>query len=534
MKSNFTTLALIFVLSIFSYSGIYAQCMNIESILVDACEGDGDEGLNEMVRFKIGNAPLNTSQMNVNFPSNSWGGLIQNASTAQKVNLINQEILAAGGCGQILEPTNGVLPANATVILVTSHLFDVALNPFGAMNDTIYIVFQNSVATGGHFGNFGTSAMRTLTISFGSCSDTVSYNRSLLIDENGNNAAGNGATVEFDSNGAASYVNNGCSAPVSSFIFEISQYPTSSCANATFSLVGEATGYQSVTWSSDSGTFSSPNSLTTNFTVSNTTSSQITITFTMVNICGLEVSQSVQINLQAQVEPVFTNLPTQICNATDFPILPTTSSNGISGTWSPAAITDNYQGEYVFTPNAEQCAKTISRKINVSKLSLELIGSCEDSDFILKALTQSTEPINYVWKNEFGAVVASNQSTFNVSAYIKTLNDFSLPLIFTVEATVGTCVLSESITVNSIYCAIQKGISPNNDGLNDFFDLRSVSVLQLNVYNRYGTEVFKKQFYKDEWHGQNSKGDLLPVGTYFYSIRTVSDETLTGWVQLHY
>ena len=147
---------------------------------------------------------------------------------------------------------------------------------------------------------------------------------------------------------------------------------------------------------------------------------------------------------------------------------------------------------------------------------------------------QSTEKINYVWKNEFGAVVGSNQSTFNVSAYIKTLNDFSLPLIFTVEATVGTCVLSESITVNSIYCAIQKGISPNNDGLNDFFDLRSVSVLQLNVYNRYGTEVFKKQFYKDEWHGQNSKGDLLPVGTYFYSIRTVSNETLTGWVQLHY
>lgn len=534
MKSYFKSFVLLLLLN-FLPSLSFSQCIEIESILVDACEGNTNaEGQNEMVRFKVGDEPLNTNQMSVDWPSNNWGGLIQNAATAQKVDLINQEIEAAGGCGQVLEPTNGVLPANATVIIVTSNLFDISLNPFGAINETIYIIFQDSDTINGHFGNFGTPATRTLTISFGACSDSKSYDRSLLVDQNGEHAAGNGATVNFLPDGTTTYTNNGCSAPVATPVFDIIDYPTISCANSTFSLLAEASNYQSIEWSSTDGTFSSPTDLSTDFTVNDTDATSISITLTMTNMCGVETSKTIQVELETQTEPVFSELPNQICNSDDLPVLPTISDNGISGVWSPSVVSADYEGDYIFTPDAGQCAKTISTQIIVSELSLTLSGECDGSEYFLTAHAVSDSEINYVWRDENGYEVGDNSPIFNVSEYMIQENYPMLPLTFTVEATTGSCVLTESIVVTSTYCSIQKGVSPNGDMKNDFFDLRNTIVLKLSIYNRYGTEVYSKLHYSDEWHGQNKKGELLPVGTYFYSILTGENETITGWIQLMY
>ena len=70
----------------------FSQCFEIESILVDACSPNNpsnDEGLNEMVRFKVGatSINMNTTPLNVTWPNaaNSWLGLIQNGTTAARV-----------------------------------------------------------------------------------------------------------------------------------------------------------------------------------------------------------------------------------------------------------------------------------------------------------------------------------------------------------------------------------------------------------------------------------------------------------------
>jgi gliding motility-associated-like protein len=92
------------------------------------------------------------------------------------------------------------------------------------------------------------------------------------------------------------------------------------------------------------------------------------------------------------------------------------------------------------------------------------------------------------------------------------------------------CSASETITVNNISCIIQKGISPNNDTLNDFFDLSALNVKELFIYNRYGTEVYKFRNYTNQWYGQSNTGDELPDGTYFYIIHTVEGENISGWI----
>ncbi len=533
MKKNLKLIIIVFVAVIFSSLSSYSQCFNIESILVDACDNGPDEGQNEMVRFKVGNAPLNLNQMGVDWPSNSWEGLVQNTTTARKVIDINREIQAAGGCGQVLEPTNNTLPANATVILVTSYLFSVELNPFGAVNETIYIIFQDSDSTMGHFGNFGTSAMRTLTISFGnSCSDTVSYNRSLLVDANGQHAAGNGALVEFAPNGNATYLNNGCSAPVETSVFEFTSTITPTCVGNTILLESEIIGYENIQWTSAHGTFTNPNNSNTSFTITNSDFNSVSITLSATNACGEVNSQIIQIPLLDQVLPVFDNFPTSICFNDELPILPTTSSNGVIGIWSPAIVDKNYKGNYVFTPNSGQCANQITKKIDIFSFDFDLFDACDGNDMKVKAIGDSNE-IQYVWKNKFGEIIATNSDNFDVSDYLKK-SFHSLPFKLIVEASVGDCVLIKEIEISSINCTIQKGVSPNDDFKNDFFDLRTQSVLNLTIYNRYGTEVYQKALYKDEWYGQNKNGNLLPTGTYFYAILTAENKTITGWVQLVY
>ena len=84
MKANVTLRYLFyFFLITFSSNKTFSQCFEIESILVAACiPAPGTEGFNEMVRFKVGSAPINISTLNVNWPAQTWQGLAQNAATA--------------------------------------------------------------------------------------------------------------------------------------------------------------------------------------------------------------------------------------------------------------------------------------------------------------------------------------------------------------------------------------------------------------------------------------------------------------------
>ena len=83
-------------------------------------------------------------------------------------------------------------------------------------------------------------------------------------------------------------------------------------------------------------------------------------------------------------------------------------------------------------------------------------------------------------------------------------------------------------------CLIPEGISPNNDGYNDRFELKGYDVKSLKIYNRYGKLVFSTTNYNDSWEGESNEGNKLPVGTYFYHM--IYDDNLekTGWIYVNY
>ncbi len=85
---------------------------------------------------------------------------------------------------------------------------------------------------------------------------------------------------------------------------------------------------------------------------------------------------------------------------------------------------------------------------------------------------------------------------------------------------------------------IPEAFSPGDDGFNDYFhivNLEHYDKASIRIYNRWGSLVYSKDNYKNDWDGRASKGGAvgskLPTGTYYYVLE-ISDngEKKNGYV----
>jgi gliding motility-associated-like protein len=259
-------------------------------------------------------------------------------------------------------------------------------------------------------------------------------------------------------------------------------------------------------------------------------------TFTPTSgLCPLSTTLEIQVN--QRVVPTFDALAS-VCIGATSPSLPSSSLNGIAGTWNPATISTTTSGtsSATFTPNTGECATTASISLTVSpSFSFALEGDCLNNAYTISVADASGFDINtatYQWLIGTTPIDDTNSASFNVSEYLNdTPNNEVLPLTFSVIVTSNGCSVTQSFEVDSITCLIQRGISVNNDGKNDTFDLSSYDVKKLTIFNRYGTIAYEKTDYVNEWKGQTNSGDELPDGTYFYTIEfNNGGETITGWI----
>jgi hypothetical protein len=126
--------------------------------------------------------------------------------------------------------------------------------------------------------------------------------------------------------------------------------------------------------------------------------------------------------LTITVNPIVTpsfNAIADFCFGTTAPLLPLTSLNGISGSWSPNLISNTASGNYTFTPNAGNCAIQVTLSINITPRTIPTFSVippfCEGS--LAPSLpTNSTNLISGTWNPSVISNTAGNTYNFTPTA----------------------------------------------------------------------------------------------------------------------
>ncbi|AXG73032.1 gliding motility-associated C-terminal domain-containing protein [Flavobacterium arcticum] len=179
--------------------------------------------------------------------------------------------------------------------------------------------------------------------------------------------------------------------------------------------------------------------------------------------------------------------------------------------------------EVLVNNNGCETSEMVNITANTAGFIVELEAGCDDFEYIISisnidemngSLFQWTGPNGYSYAGEEAVITNLEGGEYFI----------------TVTNPEG-CSVSASIMIENTGCIIPRGISPNDDGYNQTFDLSNLDVRDLQIFNRYGLQVYEKQNYINEWYGQSDKGDL-PTGTYFYVVTLSAGKRVTGWVYL--
>ena len=145
--------------------------------------------------------------------------------------------------------------------------------------------------------------------------------------------------------------------------------------------------------------------------------------------CAVPVTLATTVTVLDIISPIF-NLPTSFCFNEVVPVLPTTSVNGVLGSWFPSVINNQSSGTYVFTPTGGQCGLPFT--LNVTILPKVLPTFTLQNTFCAGAVVPvlpliSTNGVSGIWS----PAVINNRAS---GSYVFT-------------PTAGQCSLSFTLTV---------------------------------------------------------------------------------------
>ena len=187
----------------------------------------------------------------------------------------------------------------------------------------------------------------------------------------------------------------------------------------------------------------------------------------------------------------------------------------------------------VFTSTATGCSSIASNGTVIVNATPTLTTGVIDCD-------KPSSSFSVEYTTTAGAIVTSSVGTVTSTAVTGVPNDQSVIITATAE---GCPSVEETVSTDEcddVIIEISNGVSPNGDGLNDFFTITNLDAYpghSVSIYNRWGDLVFESAPYENNWSGKNNKGGLggddLPAGTYFYILELGEDEEpMKGYIEL--
>ncbi len=185
--------------------------------------------------------------------------------------------------------------------------------------------------------------------------------------------------------------------------------------------------------------------------------------------------------------------------------------------------------------------------VPVVQMSDDSVVKCANEDYVLEALVTNISTavpafgdLVYTWYDDGEEVQSGPSSTYTLTASEERNGMISVTVTDSTTGCSADGTTDVSFYENEYCVDIPQGLSPNGDGVNDCVILDHLEaeedIADFVVYNRYGTEVFRKTEYVKEWCGTDqSGGEILPVGTYFYIVTFKSEkDPIRSWIYLNY
>lgn len=138
----------------------------------------------------------------------------------------------------------------------------------------------------------------------------------------------------------------------------------------------------------------------------------------------------------------------------------------------------------------------------------------------------------------------SSKATLKLNVEVLITGDYlnTASLVYLDQIDLNISNDSAQATVVPTCVKVYNQFSPNDDGVNDVLTIDCLGGYPnnfLKVYDRNGTIVYETSNYSNNWNGTANRksivsdGDMLPVGTYFYSLNLGNNgKPLTGWIYI--
>ncbi len=173
--------------------------------------------------------------------------------------------------------------------------------------------------------------------------------------------------------------------------------------------------------------------------------------------------RSFGVGVASIVSPLFTQVG-PYCNGESIAALPSSSLNGVSGSWSPA-INNTQTTTYTFIPNASQsaAATTLTITIKQSSAAVDVKSACTSYQWINGiTYTQSTNTPTFILTNAAGcdSIVTLNLTISTVGIDVQPISETTVEnseVIFTVNSTSPTANFQWQLDDGSGFSNIANG-----------------------------------------------------------------------------
>lgn len=240
-----------------------------------------------------------------------------------------------------------------------------------------------------------------------------------------------------------------------------------------------------------------------------------------------------------------------------------TGPNGFASatdTVSLGTATLNLSGNYIYTVNIPGCNPvddTVEVIVNPEyNISIDT-GFCDGNSLLLHGqwvAASGIYPFNLVTISGCDSMRTYNVQQFNAydTSYITTsicydevytLPDgnttaqagaYYFPMITNHGCDSTVKVTVHILPVDSCVFIIPNVISPNGDGMNDFFFIKGLTEpgVSLKIFDRWGDLIYLTDDYKNNWGGEAGNGKKLSDGVYFYLVTSPKKGVFNGFVHV--